>query len=185
MDIFDTVGTLLGVAAQADLTDKDGNVPRVKQALLADAVGTVLGAVLGTSTVTSYVESTAGVAAGGRTGLTSLTAAVLFIAALLFSPVFLLIPPAATAPALIIVGFLMMSQAGEINYKDPTEGIPAFLTMIMMPFCYSIAEGIVFGILSYVILKCIKGKYKDIPAVTWILFIVFLARFAVKIFQLG
>ncbi len=185
VDIFDTVGTLLGVAAQADLTDKDGNVPRVKQALLADAVGTVLGAVLGTSTVTSYVESTAGVAAGGRTGLTSLTAAVLFIAALLFSPVFLLIPPAATAPALIIVGFLMMSQAGEINYKDPTEGIPAFLTMIMMPFCYSIAEGIVFGILSYVILKCIKGKYKDIPAVTWILFIVFLARFAVKIFQLG
>lgn len=181
VDIFDTVGTLLGVASQANLTDKDGNIPRVKQALLADAIGTITGAALGTTTVTSYVESTSGVAAGGRTGLTSFTTAIMFIIALIFSPVFLLIPAAATAPALIIVGFLMMSQAGEINYKDPTEGIPAFLTMIMMPFTYSIAEGIVYGILAYVILKVIKRKFKDIPIVTWVLFVIFIARFFVKI----
>ena len=178
--IFDTVGTLLGVASQAKLIDKDGNIPKVKQALLADAIGTVIGAALGTSTVTSYVESTSGAAAGGRTGLTSLTTAALFIIALIFSPVFLLIPAAATAPALIIVGFLMMSQAGEIEYKDPTEGIPAFITMIMMPFTYSVAEGIVYGILAYVILKTVKGKFKDIPVITWILFVIFILRFFVK-----
>ena len=135
---------------------------------------------MGTSTVTSYVESTSGAAAGGRTGLTSLTTAALFIIALIFSPVFLLIPAAATAPALIIVGFLMMSQAGEIEYKDPTEGIPAFITMIMMPFTYSVAEGIVYGILAYVILKTVKGKFKDIPVITWILFVIFILRFFVK-----
>ncbi len=180
VDIFDTVGTLVGVSTQAGLIDEHGNIPKVKQALLADAIGTAVGAVLGTSTVTSYVESTSGVAAGGRTGLTSLTVAVLFVIALVFSPVFLLIPSAATAPALIIVGFLMMSQAGEIEYKDPTEGIPAFITMIMMPFTYSVAEGIVYGILAYVILKTVKGKFKDIPAVTWILFVIFLLRFFMK-----
>lgn len=180
VDIFDTVGTLVGVATQANLTDKDGNIPKVKQALLADAVGTMVGAALGTSTVTSYIESTAGVAAGGKTGLTSLTTAIMFLIALLFSPIFLLIPAAATAPALVIVGFLMMSQAGQIDYKDPTEGIPAFLTMIMMPFTYSIAEGIVYGILSYVVLKCIARKFKDIPIVTWILFVIFAIRFFIK-----
>lgn len=180
VDIFDTVGTLVGVATQADLVDKDGNIPKIKQAFLSDAIGTVVGAALGTSTVTSYVESTAGVAAGGRTGLTSVVTAGMFIIALLFSPIFLLIPAAATAPALIIVGFLMMTQAGEINYKDPTEGIPAFLTMIMMPFAYSVAEGIVYGVLSYVILKSIKGKFKEIPVVTWILFVIFILRFFVK-----
>ena len=180
VDIFDTVGTLVGVATQANLVDKDGNIPKIKQAFLSDAIGTVVGAALGTSTVTSYVESTAGVAAGGRTGLTSVVTAGMFIIALLFSPIFLLIPAAATAPALIIVGFLMMTQAGEINYKDPTEGIPAFLTMIMMPFTYSVAEGIVYGVLAYVILKCIKGKFKEIPVVTWILFVIFMLRFFVK-----
>lgn len=180
VDIFDTVGTLVGVATQANLVDKDGNIPKIKQAFLSDAIGTVVGAALGTSTVTSYVESTAGVAAGGRTGLTSVVTAGMFIIALLFSPIFLLIPSAATAPALIIVGFLMMTQAGEINYKDPTEGIPAFLTMIMMPFTYSVAEGIVYGVLAYVILKCIKGKFKEIPVVTWILFVIFMLRFFVK-----
>ncbi len=180
VDIFDTVGTLVGVATQAKLVDKDGNVPKVKQALMADAIGTVAGAVLGTSTVTSYVESTAGVAAGGKTGLTSFTTAIMFLIALLFSPLFLLIPGAATAPALIIVGFLMISQITEINFKDPTEGIPAFLTIIMMPLSYSIAEGIVYGILAFVILKLIGGKFKQISAVTWILFIVFILRFFVK-----
>ncbi len=180
VDIFDTVGTLVGVTTQAKLIDKDGNVPNVKQALMADAIGTVFGALLGTSTVTSYVESTAGVAAGGRTGLTAFTTSIMFLIALLFSPLFLLIPPAATAPALIIVGFLMISQIREVDYKDPTEGLPAFLTIIMMPFSYSIAEGIVFGILSFVILKIISGKFKDISIVTWILSIIFLLRFFVK-----
>jgi len=176
VDIFDTVGTLVGVATRAGLADKDGNIPRVKQALLSDAVGTIFGAMLGTSTVTSFVESTSGVAAGGRTGLTALTTGVFFLIALIFSPIFLLIPAAATAPALIIVGFLMLSSAAEIDFKDPTEGIPAFLTISMMPFSYSIAEGIVYGVLSYVILKVIVGKVKQIPIVTWVLFIIFLLR---------
>ena len=180
VDIFDTVGTLVGVSTQAGLTDKNGNIPRVKQALIADAVGTVAGAALGTSTVTSYVESTAGVAAGGRTGLTALTTAVLFLLALLLSPLFLLIPGAATAPALIMVGFLMMRPVTTIDFSDPTEGIPAFLAIVMMPFAYSIAEGIVYGVLSFVLLKFVSGKFKDITAVTWILFIVFLARFFIK-----
>ena len=176
VDIFDTVGTLVGVSNRAGLTDKNGNIPRVKQALLSDAVGTVFGAMLGTSTVTSFVESTSGVAAGGRTGLTALTTGVFFLIALIFSPLFLLIPSAATAPALIIVGFLMLSAAVEINFQDPTEGIPAFLTIVMMPFAYSIAEGIVYGILSYVILKAVTGKFKQIPIITWVLFIIFILR---------
>ena len=177
VDIFDTVGTLVGVTTQAGLIDKDGNIPRVKQALLSDAIGTVAGAALGTSTVTSYVESTAGVAAGGRTGLTALTTGILFLLALFLSPLFLLIPGAATAPALIFVGFLMMAPVVDINFKDPTEGIPAFLAIVMMPFAYSIAEGIVYGVLSYVILKAVTGKFKEIPVVTWVLFVVFILRF--------
>ena len=176
VDIFDTVGTLVGVTNRAGLVDKDGNIPRVKQALLSDAIGTVFGAMMGTSTVTSFVESTSGVAAGGRTGLTALTTGVFFLIALIFSPLFLLIPSAATAPALIIVGFLMLSAAAEIDFTDPTEGIPAFLTIVMMPFTYSIAEGIVYGILSYVILKTITGKFKQIPIISWILFVIFLLR---------
>ena len=176
VDIFDTVGTLVGVTNRAGLIDKNGNIPRVKQALLSDAIGTVFGAMLGTSTVTSFVESTSGVAAGGRTGLTALTTGIFFLIALIFSPLFLLIPSAATAPALIIVGFLMLSAAAEIDFKDPTEGIPAFLTIVMMPFTYSIAEGIVYGILSYVMLKAITGKFKQIPIISWILFVIFLLR---------
>jgi len=176
VDIFDTVGTLVGVTQQAGLTDKNGNVPRVKQAFLSDAVGTVAGAALGTSTVTSYIESAAGVAAGGKTGLTALSTGVLFLLALVLSPIFLLIPGAATAPALIFVGFLMMKPVVEIDFKDPTEGIPAFLAIVMMPFAYSIAEGIVYGVLSYVILKVATGKYKAIPVVTWVLFVVFILR---------
>jgi AGZA family xanthine/uracil permease-like MFS transporter len=180
VDIFDTVGTLVGLSAQAGLTDKNGDIPRVKQALLSDAVGTVVGAALGTSTVTTYVESTAGVAAGGRTGLTALTTGVLFLAALFLSPLFLLIPGAATAPALVIVGFLMMRTMAGIDFTDPTEGVPAFLAIIMMPFAYSIAEGIVYGLLSYVILKAATGRFKDITIVTWILFGVFILRFFIK-----
>jgi AGZA family xanthine/uracil permease-like MFS transporter len=180
VDIFDTVGTLVGVSTQAGLINKNGEIPRVKQALLADAVGTVSGAILGTSTVTSYVESTAGVAAGGRTGLTSLSTAVLFFLALFLSPLFLLIPGSATAPALIVVGFLMMRAVTDINFADPTEGIPAFLAIVMMPFAYSIAEGIVYGVLSYVILKALTGKFKDITVVAWILFAVFILRFFIS-----
>jgi AGZA family xanthine/uracil permease-like MFS transporter len=180
VDIFDTVGTLVGVTTQAGLVDGKGEIPRVKQALLADAVGTVAGAVLGTSTVTSYVESTAGVAAGGRTGLTALSTGILFLIALFLSPLFLLVPSAATAPALVFVGFLMMRAVTGIDFSDPTEGIPAFLAIIMMPFAYSIAEGIVYGVLSYVILKAATRKFKDITVVTWILFVIFVLRFFIK-----
>lgn len=180
VDIFDTVGTLVGVTTQAGLTDKDGNIPKVKQALLADAVGTVAGAALGTSTVTSYVESTAGVAAGGRTGLTSVVTAGLFLLALFFSPLFLLVPSAATAPALIFVGFLMMKSVVGINFEDPAEGIPAFICIIVMPFAYSIAEGIVWGLIAYVLLKAVTGKFKDISIMSWILFVIFIARFFIK-----
>jgi len=180
VDIFDTVGTLVGVTTQAGLTDKDGNIPRVKQALFADALGTSVGAALGTSTVTSYIESSAGVAAGGRTGLTSLVTAIMFLLALFLSPLFLLIPNAATAPALIFVGFLMVQPVITIDFKDPTEGIPAFIAIVMMPFAYSIAEGIVYGVLSYVILKVAAGKLKDITVVTWVLFVIFILRFFLK-----
>jgi len=176
VDIFDTVGTLVGVTSRAGLVDEQGNIPRVKQALLSDAIGTVCGAMLGTSTVTTFVESSSGVAEGGRTGLSAITTAVLFLVALCFSPVFLLIPAAATAPALIIVGFLMLSTIAEIDFTDPVEGISAFLTIVMIPFTYSIAEGIVYGVLSYVVLKTASGKIKQVPAVTWILFIVFMLR---------
>jgi AGZA family xanthine/uracil permease-like MFS transporter len=180
VDIFGTVGTLVGVTTQAGLADKYGNIPRVKQALFSDAVGTVAGAALGTSTVTSYIESATGVAAGGRTGLTALSTGILFLLVLVLSPLFLLIPEAATAPALIFVGFLMMRPITEIDFADPTEGIPAFLTIVIMPFAFSIAEGIVYGVLSYVILKITTGKFKDIPVVTWVLFVVFILRFFLK-----
>jgi AGZA family xanthine/uracil permease-like MFS transporter len=177
VDIFDTVGTLVGVTTQAGLIGKNGEIPRVKQALLADAIGTVAGAALGTSTVTSYVESTAGVAAGGRTGFSAMVTGLLFFLAIFLSPLFLLIPSAATAPALIVVGFLMMRAVTGIDFSDPTEGIPAFLAIVMMPFAYSVAEGIVYGVLSYVILKSATGRFKDISAVTWGLFIIFMLRF--------
>jgi AGZA family xanthine/uracil permease-like MFS transporter len=180
VDIFDTVGTLVGVTTQANLIDEKGDVPRVKQAFIADAVGTVAGSALGTSTVTSYIESAAGVAAGGRTGLTSLSTAFFFLIALFLSPLFLLIPGAATAPALIMVGFLMMKSVTDIDFTDPTEGIPAFIAIIMMPFAYSIAEGIVYGVLVYVILKLSTGKIKEISIVTWVLFAIFILRFFIK-----
>ena len=159
---------------------ENGEIPRVKQALLADAVGTVAGAALGTSTVTSYVESSAGVASGGRTGLSALFTGLLFILALFLWPIFRIIPSAATAPALIIVGFLMMRSVTDINFKDPTEGIPAFLAIVMMPFSYSIAEGIVYGLISYVILKAVSAKIRDIPIITWILFVIFILRLFIR-----
>lgn len=178
VDIFDTIGTLVGVTTEAGLTDKDGNIPKAKQALLADAIGTVAGAALGTSTVTSFVESSSGVAAGGRTGLSSIVTAVLFVLALFLSPLFLLVPSAATAPALIFVGFLMIKAVAGIEFEDLTEGIPCFITIIVMPFAYSIADGIAWGIITYVILNLVKpGNYKKISIVTWVLFVIFILRF--------
>ncbi|SJZ71361.1 NCS2 family permease [Garciella nitratireducens] len=177
VDVFDTVGTLVGVSSKAGMLDKDGKLPRASQALLADAIGTTIGACLGTSTVTTFVESASGVSEGGRTGLTSLTAAILFLLALFLSPIFAIIPSQATAPALILVGLAMMSSVGEIDFNsDYTEAIPAFLTIVMMPFSYSIAEGIVFGMVSYVILKLISGKRKDISVVMYILAILFILK---------
>ncbi len=177
VDMFDTVGTLIGVSSKANMLDKEGRVPRVKQALMADAVGTTVGAMLGTSTVTTYVESAAGVSEGGRTGLTSLTVAGLMLLALFLSPIFLMIPGAATAPALILVGAMMMTPVKNINFDDFTESIPAFLTIIMMPLTYSISEGILFGVLSYVLLKILSGKFKDITIVTVILAVLFMLKF--------
>jgi len=168
VDIFDTIGTLVGVTTQAGLISKKGEIPRVKQALLSDAIGTVAGACLGTSTVTSYVESAAGVAEGGRTGLTSMTTAILFGLALFLSPLFLLVPGAATAPALILVGLFMLAPIKNIDLSDFSEAIPAFLTILMMPLAYSIAEGLVFGVIAYILLKLCTGKAKEIPVVTWI-----------------
>ena len=174
-DLFDTIGTLLGVAEQGNLKDANGEVQNVKGALMADAVGTAVGACLGTSTVTSFVESSSGVAAGARTGLASVTTAVLFLVSLFLSPLFFLIPSAATAPALIFVGYLMMKSVVDIKFDDPTEGIPAFITIMTMPFSYSIAKGIQWGIISYVIAKCAGKNAKEIPLVTWILAVIFFA----------
>ncbi|MCQ2589979.1 MAG: NCS2 family permease [Treponema sp.] len=174
-DLFDTIGTLMGVTQQANLVDKDGNIPNAKAALMSDSIGTVVGACLGTSTVTSFVESSSGVAAGGRTGLTSVTTGVLFLLALFMTPIFALIPSAATAPALIFVGFLMLQQVVDIDFKDPTEGIPAFITIMVMPFSYSISKGIAFGMIAYVIAKCAGKKAKDIPVATWVLAVIFIA----------
>ena len=175
-DLFDTIGTLMGVTEQAGLVDEKGNIPNVKGALLADAVGTVAGACLGTSTVTSFVESSSGVAAGGRTGLSSVVTAIMFLLALFFTPLFALIPSAATAPALIFVGFLMMQSISSIDFQDLTEGIPAFITIMVMPFAYSISKGIAFGIISYVICKIAGKKAKEVPVVTWILAVIFIAN---------
>ena len=151
VDVFDTIGTLIGVSTKANMLDKDGNFPRVGKALLSDAVGTTVGAMLGTSTITTYVESSAGVSEGGRTGLTAIITSALFMLSLFLAPLFTMIPAQATAPALILVGLFMMSPIREIDFSDYTEAIPAFLTIVMMPFAYSIAQGIVFGMVSYVI----------------------------------
>ena len=177
VDMFDTVGTLVGVASKANMLDKDGRLPRVKQALFADAVGTTVGALLGTSTVTTYVESASGVAEGGRTGLTSLTVAGLFVLALFLSPIFLMIPGAATAPALILVGSFMLSPILKVDFDDITEAIPVFLTVIMMPLAYSIAEGIAFGVVSFVLLKVLSGHYRKVEWISYLLALLFLLKF--------
>jgi len=177
VDMFDTVGTLIGVSSKANLLDSEGRVPRVKEALMADAIGTTAGAMLGTSTVTTYVESAAGVAEGGRTGLTALTTAILFLLALLFSPIFLMIPSAATASALILVGAMMMTPIKNIDLNDYTELIPVFFTIVMMPLTFSISDGIIFGVLSYVLIKILSGRFKEVPLVTIIVAILFIIKF--------
>ena len=177
VDLFDTLGTLVGVSTKAGMLDKDGKLPKIKGALLADAVGTTAGAVLGTSTVTTFVESASGVAEGGRTGLTAVTTAVLFALSLLLSPIFLAIPSFATAPALIIVGFYMLGNVMKINFEDASEGIPAFICIAAMPFFYSISEGISMGIISYVIINLLSGKKDKLSIVMYILTILFILKY--------
>ena len=177
LDIFDTLGTLIGVASKADMLDKDGKLPRIKGALMADAIGTTAGAVLGTSTVTTFVESASGVSEGGRTGLTSLTTGILFLLSLFLSPIFLAIPSFATAPALIIVGFYMLGAVTEIDFKDAAEGIPAFICIIAMPFFYSISEGIAMGVISYVVINLVTGKKKKVGPVMAVLAVLFILKY--------
>ena len=179
VDMFDTLGTLIGVASKADMLDKDGKLPKIKGALLSDAVGTTVGAVCGTSTVTTFVESASGVAEGGRTGLTSLVAAVLFGLSLLLSPIFLAIPSFATAPALIVVGYLMLTSVTKIDFNDMTEAIPCFIAIIAMPFMYSISEGISMGVISYVVINVITGKAKEkkISVLMYVLAILFVLKY--------
>ena len=179
VDMFDTLGTLIGVSAKADMLDKDGKLPRIKGALLADAIGTVGGSLLGTSTVTTYVESATGVSEGGRTGLTALTTAILFGLSVFLSPIFLAIPAFATAPALIIVGFYMMGSIAHIDFEDMSEAIPAFICIIAMPFTYSISEGISFGVISYVLVNLFTGKAKEkkISSVMYVLTVLFILKY--------
>ena len=177
VDLFDTLGTLIGVSSKANMLDKDGKLPRIKGALLADAVGTTAGAVLGTSTTTTFVESSSGVAEGGRTGLTAVTTAVLFGLSLFLSPIFLAIPSFATAPALVIVGFYMLSAVTDINFADAAEGIPAFICIAAMPFFYSISEGISMGVLSNVFLNLLTGKAKKISPVMYVLAVLFVLKY--------
>lgn len=179
VDLFDTLGTLMGVASKTNYLDEDGKLPRIKQALLADAIGTTIGAMLGTSTVTTFVESSAGVAEGGRTGLTSLTTAACFALALIFSPIFLAIPGFATTPALVLVGVFMIDGITKVDFTDITESLPAFLTMAMMPLAYSISEGLIFGIITYVLAKAFTGKHKDVTWIMYALAIVFILKLIV------
>lgn len=176
MDLFDTIGTLIGVTAKGGLMDEKGNVPRIKQALLADAIGTTFGAMVGTSTVGSYVESASGISEGGRTGLTSLVVAGLFLLSLFFAPIFLVIPSAATTGALFIVGVLMISNIPNVKLDDISEALPAFVTMLMMVLTYSIADGIILGMLSYVIIRVFTGRYKEVSLTMYILSVLFILK---------
>ncbi len=179
VDLFDTLGTLIGVATKADMLDKDGRLPRIKPALLSDAIGTSAGAVLGTSTVTTFVESASGVSAGGRTGLTAMVTGVLFLLSTLFAPLFIAIPSFATAPALIMVGFLMLGSVKNIKFDDDnaTEAIPAYIALLSMPLFYSISEGISLGIISYVLINLLTGKAKKVKPLMYILAVLFILKY--------
>ena len=179
VDLFDTLGTLIGVSTKANMLDENGRLPKIKPALLSDAIATTAGAVLGTSTTTTFVESAAGVAVGGRTGLTAMTTAILFLLATLFSPLFTSIPSFATAPALIFVGFLMFEAVAELKFTDDNlaEVIPAYLCIIAMPLFYSISEGICIGVISYVVIKALTGKGKDVTPLMYVLAILFVLKY--------
>lgn len=176
VDLFDTLGTLIGVSAKAGYLDEQGRLPHIKGALTADAIGTTVGACFGTPTVTTYVESAAGVTDGGRTGLTSIVTGILFLAALIFTPVISVIPSFATAPALIVVGLFMLENVVQIDFSDYTEGFPAFITILMMVVAYSISEGLVFGVLSYVLLKLLSGRAKELNPVIIVIGVLFLLK---------
>ena len=177
IDMFDTMGTVIGVSQKAGFVDENGKVDGIDKIFMADAVGTVCGSILGTSTTTTYVESSAGVGAGGRTGLTAFTAAICFALALFFAPLFLAIPGAATAPSLIIVGMMMMNPVTKIDWLNYRESIPAFLTVILMPLAYSISDGILIGMISYVVLYALSGKIKKITPTMWVLAVLFILRY--------
>ena len=179
VDLFDTLGTLIGVASKADMLDKDGKLPHIRGALLSDAIATSVGAVFGTSTTTTFVESASGVAEGGRTGLTAIVAAILFGLSLFLSPIFLAIPSFATAPALVVVGFMMMTTVTKIDFSDYTEAIPAYICIIAMPFMYSISEGIAMGVISYVIMNVLTGnaKKKGISILMYVLAVAFILKY--------
>jgi adenine/guanine/hypoxanthine permease len=185
VDMFDTIGTLAGVGMQAGYIDENGELPRANLALTADAIATTVGAVMGTSSVTTFVESASGVAEGGRTGFTSVIVAALFFVSLIFTPIFEAIPAFATTPALTIVGVLMMASITSINWEDLTEALPAFLTIFFIPFAFSIAAGLSIGLIAYPLLKTFKGKASDVPLVTWILAAVFVARFIFMTLRFG
>ena len=182
VDIFDTLGTLTGVATKADMLDEDGNLPEIKKALLSDAIGTTLGSMVGTSTVTTFVESSSGVAEGGRTGLTALATAACFVIAAFFFPVFSIIPASATAAALVTVGLFMITTVVDIDFSDISEAFPAFMTILMMPLTYSIAEGISFGMISYALIKLLTGKGKEVSPLVYVLSIVFILRYLLPLF---
>jgi adenine/guanine/hypoxanthine permease len=177
IDIFDTIGTLVGVSTKAGMITPAGEMPGAKRALFTSAFGTTFGAMIGSSTVTPYVESAAGVAEGGRTGLSALVTACFLFLALFFSPLFLVIPGAATAPALILVGMFMITPVAEIDFEDTTEAIPAFLAMIVMPLTFSIADGIIFGIVSYTVLKAVTGKAREVPSIVYVIAAFFVLKF--------
>ena len=177
IDMFDTMGTVIGVSQKAGFVDKKGNVEDIDKVFMADSIGTVCGACLGTSTTTTYVESSAGVGEGGRTGLTAFSAAMCFVLALFFAPIFLGIPSAATAPALILVGVMMMEPVVRIDWTNFREAIPAFVTLILMPVAYSISDGILIGMITYVVLNALTGKAKEISPTMWVLAVLFIARY--------
>lgn len=178
IDMFDTIGTLIGVSNRAGMVDENGNIPRMKQAFMADAIGTAAGAVLGTSTVTTYVESASGVNVGGRCGLTSFTAAICFALALFFAPIFLAIPSQATAPALVLVGVMMMHDIRKVNFTEYFSAIPCFICIIIMPLTYSISDGILLGLISWVVINSFAGNWKQINIGSYILAALFIAKYA-------
>lgn len=178
VNMFDSIGTLLGAARQSGMIDKNGEVIRMKQALMSDAVSTLAGAMVGTSTVTTVVESSAGIAEGGRTGLTSLVTAVMFLGAILFAPIVSIVPAAATAPALIFVGILMLGNIRDVDFSDMSNALPAFCTIVFMPFTYSIANGVAFGLITYCLMNIMTGKRREVRALTFMISVVFVVRYA-------